>query len=104
VVGFAFGNKEGDVLADPIRTADGFVVVQLAERKTITREDFDKNREAFEQELVRAKRDEALALYVKRLREHAKDTVKVDESYVQEARVDGGAPVSSASDEDEESL
>jgi len=104
VVGFAFRNKEGDVLADPIRTPDGFVVVQLAERKTVTREDFDKNREAFEQELVRAKRDEALALYVKRLRERAKETVKVDESYVQEARVDGGAPVSSATDEDEESL
>ncbi|HEV3191686.1 MAG TPA: hypothetical protein VGY54_14350, partial [Polyangiaceae bacterium] len=104
VVGFAFGNKEGDVLADPIRTPDGFVVVQLAERKTVTREDFDKNRAAFEQELVRAKRDEALALYVKRLRERAKDTVKVDESYVQEARVDGGAPVSPAADEDEESL
>jgi peptidyl-prolyl cis-trans isomerase D len=104
VVRFAFANKEGDVLTEPVRTPEGFVVVQLAERKAVTREDFDKNREAFEQELVRAKRDEALALYVKRLREHAKDTVKVDDSFVQEARTDGGAPVSSASDEDEESL
>ncbi len=101
VVGFAFANKEGDVLAEPVRTPDGFVVVQLAERKAVTREDFDKNREAFEQELVRAKRDEALALYIKRLRERAKDTVKVDESYVLEARVDGGA---TSADEEEESL
>ena len=104
VVGFAFANKEGDVLAEPVRTPDGFVVVQLAERKTVTREDFDKNREAFEQELVRAKRDEALALYIKRLRDRAKDTVKVDDTFVQEVRTDGGAPVSSAPDEDEEPL
>ena len=48
----------------------------------------------------RAKRDEALSLYVKRLREQAKDDMKIDHSFVQEAKVDGGAS-SSSEDEDE---
>jgi len=97
---FAFSSKDGDVMTDPSRMADGFVVVQARQHKVATREDFDKDRATFEQELVRAKRDEALSLYVKRLREQAKDAIKVDESFVQEARVDGGA--TSATDEEEE--
>jgi peptidyl-prolyl cis-trans isomerase D len=97
---FAFSSKDGDVMAEPPRTADGFVVVQAKQRKVATREDFEKDRATFEQELVRAKRDEALCLYVKRLREQAKDAIKIDESFVQEAKVDGGA--TSATDEEEE--
>ncbi len=100
VTGFAFSAKEGDVMADPVRTADGFAVVRLKQHKVATREEFEKDRETFEQELLRAKRDEALSLYVKRLREQAKGEVKIDEAYVQEARVDGGAGPSSE-DEDE---
>jgi peptidyl-prolyl cis-trans isomerase D len=100
VVGFAFAGREGEVMADPIRTAEGFVVVSLKQHKTATREDFDKDRETFEQELLRGKRDEALSLYVKRLRDQAKDDIKVDSTFVQEAKVDGGAP-SASEDEDE---
>ena len=85
---------------EPTRTADAFVVIQAKQHKVATREEFDKDRATFEQELVRAKRDEALCLYVKRLREQAKDAVKVDESFVQEAKADGGT--SSATDEEEE--
>jgi hypothetical protein len=99
VIGFAFSSKEGDVLADPFRGADGFVVVQLKQRKVATAEEFAKDRDTFEQELVRAKRDEALSLYVKRLRERAKDDIKIDQSYIQEAKVDGGA--SGTEEEDE---
>jgi peptidyl-prolyl cis-trans isomerase D len=91
VVAFAFSAKEGEVMGDPARTADAFVAVQLKQRKAATREEFDKDRATFEQGMVALKRDEALALYVKRLRDQAKDDVKLDDSYVQEAKVDGGA-------------
>jgi peptidyl-prolyl cis-trans isomerase D len=100
IITFAFSSKDGDVMAEPTRTGDAFVVVQAKQHKVATREDFEKDRGTFEQELVRAKRDEALCLYVKRLREQAKDAIKIDESFVQEAKADGGA--ASATDEEEE--
>ncbi len=100
VIGFAFGAQDGDVMAEPVRTQDAFVVVQLKQRKTSTHEEFEKDRETFVQDLVRAKQDEALSLYVRRLREQAKDDIKIDASFVQEAKVDGGA-TSSSEDEDE---
>lgn len=90
VVVFAFSGKEGDVLDAPVRTADAFDVAVLKQRKMATREEFDKDRQNFEDELVSLKRDEALSLYVKRLRDQAKDDVKVDETFVQEAKADGG--------------
>jgi hypothetical protein len=100
VLAFAFGGgKEGDAMAAPVRTADGFSVVQLKQQKASTREDFTKNREALEQELLRAKRDEALSLYVRRLREQAKSDLKIEEAYVQEAKADGGS--GALEDEDE---
>ncbi len=100
VVTFAFAAKDGEVIAEPARTTDGFVAVQLKQRKVATREDFDKDHASFELGMVRVKRDEALSLYVKRLRDQAKDDVKLDDSYVQEARVDGGAG-GATEDEDE---
>jgi peptidyl-prolyl cis-trans isomerase D len=99
VVAFAFAGKAGDVMPAPVRTTDAYVTVVLKEHKESTREDFLKNRDTFAEELERAKRDEAMSLYVKRLREQAKDSIKIDSSYTQEARVDGGA---SSTDEDEE--
>lgn len=99
VIGFAFGGKEGDVLADPVRTPDGWDVVQLKQRKIATREEFEKDRGTFQDELVRAKRDETLSLYVKRLREQSKDDIKVEDAYIQEAKADGGT--SDTEDEDE---
>lgn len=101
VVGFAFTSKEGDVLDTPVRTSDAWCVVGLKQHKEATREEFDKDRAAFENQLLSLKRDEALSLYVKHLRDLAKDEVKVDESYVQEARVDGGASSEDSEDEDQ---
>jgi peptidyl-prolyl cis-trans isomerase D len=101
VADFAFSAKERDVMGDPPRNAEGFVVVQLKQRKTATREDFEKNRASVEEQLLRDKRDEALAFYVKRLRSQAKDVIKIDESYIQELRNDGGAGGNSDEDEDE---
>jgi peptidyl-prolyl cis-trans isomerase D len=102
VVNFAFGPtvKDDDVMADPVRTPDAYVVVQLKQHKTATPEEFAKDRDTFVVELLRAKRDEALALYVRRLRQAAKTDIKIDESFVQEVKTDGGA--GSASDEEDE--
>jgi peptidyl-prolyl cis-trans isomerase D len=97
VVAFAFSSTAGAVMAEPVRTVDAFVAVQLKEHRQATQEEFDKNRDAFELEMVEAKRDEALALYVKRLRDQAKDVIKVDSSYVEESK-----PGTSPTGEDEE--
>jgi peptidyl-prolyl cis-trans isomerase D len=99
VVAFAFSSKDADVLAQPVRTTDAFVVVQLKQHKTATRDEFAKDHDSFTGELTGLKRDEALSLYVRRLRDQAKDDVKIDESYVQEAKTDGGK--SATEDEDE---
>ena len=97
---FAFSAVDGDVMAEPVRTQDGYVITQLKQHKVATRDDFDKDGDALEAELLRAKRDEALSLYVKRLRAKSKDAIKIDESYVQETRADAG-PGSSDEDEDQ---
>jgi peptidyl-prolyl cis-trans isomerase D len=101
VVSFAFSGKEGEVLAEPVRTPDGWDVIQLKQRSTATREEFEKDRPIFQEELVRQKRDEALSLYVKRLREQAKDDIKVEDAYIQEAKADGGTSGSADEDQDE---
>ena len=99
LMAFAFSGKEGDVMDAPLRTPDGYYVVVLKQHKQATREEFEKDHESFVQDLLRAKRDEALSLYVKHLREVAKDDIKVDDAYIQEAKVDGG---SSSPDEEDE--
>ncbi|HEY4013740.1 MAG TPA: peptidylprolyl isomerase [Polyangiaceae bacterium] len=100
VVGFAFSAKPGAVDAEPVRTAEGFVLVTLKDRKTVTRDEFAKDRAAVEEDLLRAKRDEAMALYVKQLRERAKGDIKIDPSYIEEVGADGGA--GGANDEEDE--
>jgi peptidyl-prolyl cis-trans isomerase D len=100
IVAFAFSAKDNEVMPDTVRTNDGPAVVQLKQRKIAAREEFQKDRETFEDELLRVKRDEALSLYVKRMREEAKGDIQIDASYVQDAHTDGGTGSSSA-DEDE---
>ncbi len=100
VVAFAFSAKSGDVAADPVRTGEGFDIVLLKDRKLATRDEFTKDRDAFEEELLRMKRDEAMSLYVRRLRDQAKGDIKIDSSYVEEARTDGGT--GSPTDEEDE--
>jgi peptidyl-prolyl cis-trans isomerase D len=100
VVAFAFSAKQGAVDPEPVRTAEGFVLVTLKDRKTATREEFAKDRATVEEELLRAKRDDAMALYVKELRDRAKGDIKIDASYIEEVSADGGAG-GSPDDEDE---
>jgi peptidyl-prolyl cis-trans isomerase D len=91
VMAFAFSSPAGAVMPDPVRTADAYVTVELKDQRPVTQDEFDKNRETFELEMVQAKRDEALSLYVKRLRNGAKDVIKVDSSYVEESKSSGPA-------------
>ena len=91
----AFGDsKEGAMLAEPLRTQDGFYVVILKTMKAATREEFDKEHETYVQGLLAAKQAEALSLYVRRLRETAKPDIKIDDTFLTDAtsKGDGGAP------------
>lgn len=97
VVAFAFEAKPNDVLDEPIKGEDSFLVVQVKEHRPATREDFDGERETYELALLDRKQDEALAYYVRRLREAAKRDIKIDERNVFGARADGSAE----DDEDE---
>ena len=73
----------------------------MKEHKTATHDEFEKDKDTFEQTLLRGKRDEAMSLHVKRLRDQAKDDIKIDESYIADLKSDAGAGVP-GEDEDEE--
>ena len=90
VTAFAFSAKPGDVIAEPIRTDDGFLVVVLKDLKPATKEEFDKERDAYMQQLLFAKKVEALGNYTRRLRESAKAEIKIDENNVLGAKSDAG--------------
>ena len=104
VTKFAFAGKAGDLMNEPLRTDDGFFVVQLKESKPATKEEFDKARDTYVETLLAAKQAEALALYVKRLREAGKNEIKMDETYIAEkgSGKDGGAPSPADLDDEEQ--
>jgi peptidyl-prolyl cis-trans isomerase D len=90
---FAFGAKDGEVMPEPRKAEGGWVVVALKEHKNATREDYEKERDVYVQTLLAAKQAEALATYVRRLKEASKADVKVDEKYMIDtwSQKDGGA-------------
>lgn len=96
---FAFAAKEGDVLPDLLRGEDTFVIVRAKDRKVATKEDFEKNKDSYVEDLLKEKRNETLGLYVKRLREAAKNDIKLFEENMVDAKVDGGAPTAPEDDE-----
>ena len=99
IVKFAFEAKPQDVSTEPVKTDDGFIVVQLMEHKPATREDYDKERDTYGNALLGQKQNEALSYYVRRLRDSSKGEVKVDEANLFGApKGDGGV----SNDEDEE--
>ncbi len=101
VVAFAFSGKEGEFMAEPLRSAtDEFVAVKLVEQKSATREEFDKDREMYMVGMLRAKQAEALAIYVRRLRDAGKDDIKIDVAKTIEG--DAGAPSTPAEDDEGE--
>ncbi len=101
MITFAFSAKDGEWMKEPIRADDGFLLVTLTDHKTATPEEFEKEKSTFVQTLLAAKKAEALSLHVKRLRELAKDQIKIDESYIADLKADAGAG-GTGEDEDEE--
>ncbi|MBK6694495.1 MAG: SurA N-terminal domain-containing protein [Myxococcales bacterium] len=91
VLSFAFSGKPGELYKELLRGEDGFVAVMLKERKAATKEEFEKERETYMQTLLASKQNEALSLYLRRLRETAKAEVKTNESYLKEPSRDAGA-------------
>jgi len=98
IVKFAFEGKPNDVTPEPVHTDDGYIVVQVKERKAATKEEFDKERDTYVLQLLGTKQNEALAYYVRRLREASKQEIKVDENNLFGNKSDAGAP---RDDEDE---
>ena len=91
IVKFAFEGQPGEVAPEPVHTDDGYIVVQVKERKPATKEEFDKERDTYVLQLLGSKQNEALAYYVRRLRETSKQEIKVDENNLFGAKTDGGA-------------
>lgn len=101
---FTFDAKEGELAPDVFHGDDVFVVVRSKSHKVATKDDFTKERASFIEEMVGEKRTETLALYVKRLREAAKNEIKLFEDRLVDGKVeksDGGAPSPSDAEEDE---
>jgi peptidyl-prolyl cis-trans isomerase D len=93
IVKFAFEGKANEVAPEPVKTDDGYIVVQVKEHKPATKEEFDKERDTYEAALLNAKQLEALAYYVRRLREASKPEIKIDEKNLFGVQVgDAGAP------------
>lgn len=86
-VDFAFSAKPKDVRPEPIDTTEGWVVVQLKERSEKTKSDYEKDKAKFVEDLLEAKQTEALALYLKQLRDSAD---KANEVKVSHDGPDGG--------------
>jgi peptidyl-prolyl cis-trans isomerase D len=73
--------KDGDVSDDLIKLEDGYAVLQLKEKSSATREQFESERETFVAAMLAAKQADALNGYVLRLREAAKAEIKLNEAY-----------------------
>ena len=91
-VKFAFSAKDGATLPEPLATPDGLMVVQLKERHTTSKDDFAKGRDVYLSEMLTKKQAEALALYVKQLRETAEKAGEIKIDKTTSDATDGGAP------------
>ena len=88
-------------MKEPLRVDDGYLLVSSKDQKTATHDEFEKEKDTFEEMLLLGKRAEAMSLHVKRLRDQAKSEIKVDESYIADLRGDAGAG-GTGEEEDEE--
>ncbi|HYQ42240.1 MAG TPA: peptidylprolyl isomerase [Polyangiaceae bacterium] len=90
----AFELKNPDeVWQTPIQTSEGAVVLQLKEKNSASRADFDKNKAELLGPMRAAKANEALTNYIADLRKKAGDKLKVDARF-------GEEPKSSSRDEE----
>ncbi len=101
LVEFSFNAKNGDIAQEPFKIeGGGYYVVQVKDHKVATREEFDKDRITYMETLLRARQNEALALYVKRLLDASRQDIKKDDAYMATWTSDAGA-AGPGSDEDE---
>jgi peptidyl-prolyl cis-trans isomerase D len=75
--------KVGETPSDVIRMNQGYAVIQLSEKKSAKRADFDKDKGDFLAQLLAAKQQDSLVLYVKRLKDAAKKETKIAPGYGQ---------------------
>ncbi|HEY1960485.1 MAG TPA: peptidylprolyl isomerase [Polyangiaceae bacterium] len=98
VLQFAFTAKDGEVMNQPVQMSDGgYYVVELKSHKLATPEEFQKDRGPYMDQMLHARQNEALALYMKRLLDAARPDIHKDEAYMASWTSDAGA----GSDEDE---
>lgn len=88
----AFGlEKEGAVHPELIPTFNGFAVMQLKEKKTATRDEYEKEKAEVMGQLLQMKQNDALVSYVDRLRETYKDKVETNLALVEDKTSDEDA-------------
>ncbi len=98
---FAFASKDGEWLEGLARAREGSYVVMLKERKAASREDYEKERDAYLSTLLTVKQTEALSMYTKQLVEKAKSETKRNPDFYKDEKTDGGTATSSSDDEGE---
>ncbi|HEY2370718.1 MAG TPA: peptidylprolyl isomerase, partial [Polyangiaceae bacterium] len=92
LIDFSFKAKDGEAMGEPLKIeTGGFYAVALKEHKLATKEEFDKDRVTYTETLLRARQNEALALYMKRLLDASRPDIKRDEAYMAEWTSDAGA-------------
>lgn len=72
----------------PVQTATGLVVLQLKEKTSVSREEFEKDKWPIVRHLEQRKADAALTRYVADLRKAAGPKLKIDERYAQEPKAE----------------
>jgi peptidyl-prolyl cis-trans isomerase D len=101
LIDFSFKAKDGEAMGEPLKIeTGGFYVVALKEHKLATKEEFDKDRATYTESLLRARQNEALALYMKRLLDASRPDIKRDEAYMAEWTSDAGAGAGGPDDEE----
>jgi peptidyl-prolyl cis-trans isomerase D len=84
--------QPGDVPRDLIKLDNGYAVLQLTGRKAPSPQDFDNDRERYSRALLAAKQQDALIAYVNRLRDAAKDKIKINPTYLQDKALPEESP------------
>ena len=101
LIEFSFSAKDGEAMGNPLKIdSGGYYAVALKEHKLATKEEFDKDRVTYTETLLRARQNEALALYMKRLLDASRADIKRDEAYMAEWTSDAGAGGGGQDDEE----
>jgi len=73
--------KDGDLPDDLVKLDDGYAVIQLKEKNSASKEQFENERETFIAALLAAKQSDVLNGYVARLKDTARSETKLNEAY-----------------------